>query len=53
MPGEVEDIRAHLMSFEKLMGLIDSGEIDNAPLIVLAYWLERRRADLRKTFGRA
>jgi len=53
LPGEVEDIRAHLMSFEKLMGLIDSGEIDNAPLIVLAYWLERRRADLRKTFGRA
>lgn len=44
---EGEDIRPHLMPFERMMALLDSGEIDNAPLVVLALWLQRHRARLR------
>lgn len=45
--AEDEDIRAHLLSFDALLDLVESGAADNAPLIVLAYWLARRRAGLR------
>jgi nudix-type nucleoside diphosphatase (YffH/AdpP family) len=44
---EAEDIRSHLIGFEALMRLIGSGEIDNAPLMLIALWLERLRPDLR------
>ena len=44
---EAEDIRAHLVPFAQLMALCQSGEIDNAPLILSALWLSARRADLR------
>jgi nudix-type nucleoside diphosphatase (YffH/AdpP family) len=44
---EVEDIRGHLLSFETLMALIASGEIDNAPLQLTALWLQRERLRLR------
>ncbi|MGB5067839.1 MAG: gamma-glutamylcyclotransferase [Albidovulum sp.] len=47
LPGEAEDIRAHTLGFDKLMALVESGEVDSAPLIVLAYWLARQRAGLR------
>ena len=44
---ETEDIRGHVLPFEQLLALIDSGEVDLAPLIVLAYWLDRQRPRLR------
>ena len=44
---EVEDIRGHRISFERLMGLVTSGEVDNAPLLLSAMWLQRERARLR------
>lgn len=44
---ETEDIRGHVMPFDRLISLIDSGEVDLAPLIVLAYWLDRHRPRLR------
>ncbi|MEZ5779488.1 MAG: gamma-glutamylcyclotransferase [Paracoccaceae bacterium] len=50
LPGEAEDIRAHLLSFDRLMELVASGEVNNAPLLILAYWLDRNRSDIR---GRA
>jgi nudix-type nucleoside diphosphatase (YffH/AdpP family) len=50
---EVEDIRAHLLSFDTLIALVDSSEIDNAPLIILANWLARNRARLRSAPGGA
>ena len=47
LADEGEDIRAHVLSFEALMALVDSGEADNAPLVILALWLARIRNDLR------
>ena len=44
---EGEDIRAHVLSFDALMALVQSGEVATAPLIMTAYWLEHRRAALR------
>lgn len=46
-PSEAEDIRGHLVSFEALMEMVRSGEVDNAPLLISALWLERERARLR------
>lgn len=47
LDSEGEDIRTHLVAFDDLMALVESGEIDNGPLLVLAYWLERNRAAIR------
>jgi nudix-type nucleoside diphosphatase (YffH/AdpP family) len=47
---EDEDIRVHLVGFDRLMALVDSGEAQNAPLILSALMLARHRAALR---GRA
>ena len=44
---EAEDIRGHLISFDRLMELVASGEIENAPLILTALWLQRERGRLR------
>ena len=44
---EAEDIRGHLIGFDQLMALVTSGEINNAPLILTALWLQRARASLR------
>ncbi len=51
LPGEGEDIRAHVIPFERLAALVASGEVNNAPLILLAWWLDRNRADLRAAAG--
>jgi nudix-type nucleoside diphosphatase (YffH/AdpP family) len=40
---EHEDIRAHVIQFERLMQLVASGEAANAPLILSALWLQRHR----------
>lgn len=48
---EAEDIRAHVIPFARLMELVESGEVNTAPLIILAYWLERNRARLRAEAG--
>ena len=45
--GEAEDIRGHLVGFDRLMELVASGEVDNAPLLLTALWLQRERARLR------
>jgi ADP-ribose pyrophosphatase len=46
--GEAEDIRGHLIAFDRLMELVASGEIANAPLILTALWLQRERPRLRQ-----
>ena len=45
--GEDEDIRAHVVPFDKLMQLIDSGEAGTGPLVLSIYWLALNRDRLR------
>jgi ADP-ribose pyrophosphatase len=47
LEDEDEDIRSHVIPFAQLMALIASGEVNNAPLIILAYWLDGQRPALR------
>ncbi len=47
LPGEGEDIRGHVIGFDRLTALVDSGEVNNGPLIALALWLQRERPRLR------
>lgn len=51
LASEAEDIRSHVIAFDRLMALVVSGEIDNAPLIILAYWLQSERPRLRAAAG--
>ena len=51
LPTEAEDIRSHLVSFDRLMAMVETGEVNNGPLILLAYWLARNRARLRADAG--
>jgi nudix-type nucleoside diphosphatase (YffH/AdpP family) len=44
---EHEDIRAHVVPFEQAMALLDSGEVNAAPLALMLLWLARARPGLR------
>lgn len=44
---EAEDIKGHLLSFDRLVEVMASGEIGNAPLLLTALWLQRERGRLR------
>lgn len=48
LEAEAEDIRSHIIPFDRLMELVASGEVDNAPLLVLAYFLQALRPSLRE-----
>lgn len=50
---EAEDIRGHLVDFGAMMAMVASGEIANAPLMLMALWLERERPRLRAAAGAA
>ncbi len=45
---EAEDIRSHIISFNRLMQMVDDMQAANAPLVVAALWLARHRDRLRK-----
>ncbi len=45
--AEAEDIRAHVIGFDRLMALVSSGEAENGPLLATAFWLALHRAELR------
>lgn len=47
LADEGEDIRGHVIPFARLMDLVATGEIANAPLILSALWLDRERPRLR------
>ncbi|MEI4470835.1 NUDIX domain-containing protein [Frigidibacter sp. MR17.24] len=51
LEDEDEDIRAHVLAFDELMALVDSGEIDSTPIHLLANWLARIRPRLRAAAG--
>ena len=44
---EGEDIRSHLMPFERAMALLESGEMNVAPLALMLLWLALHRDRLR------
>lgn len=44
---EAEDIKGHLVSFDRLLDVLAAGEIGNAPLLLTVLWLQRERARLR------
>lgn len=48
LASEAEDIRAHVIGFERLMALVTSGEAENGPLLVSALWLAAHRDRLRR-----
>ncbi len=47
LDSEDEDIRTHVLGFERAMDLLHSGEADNGPLVLSLLWLQRERARLR------
>ena len=48
LDDEHEDIRSHIIGFDHAMALIDSGEINAGPLVMMLLWLDRHRDRLRK-----
>lgn len=48
LDAEAEDIRAHVIPFTRLMDLLDSGEVENAPLMISVQWLAMNRDRLRQ-----
>ncbi len=46
---EHEDIRTHLIGFDRLMDLVATGEAENGPLLISAFFLARNRDRLRKS----
>ncbi|MCB2110844.1 MAG: gamma-glutamylcyclotransferase [Defluviimonas sp.] len=51
LENEGEDIRAHLLPAERLFALAASGEVNNAPLLLLSSWLKDNRARLQDGTG--
>lgn len=47
LDSEAEDIRSHVIPFAELMALVESGEAQNGPLVLTAYWLTLNRDRLR------
>ena len=47
LDSENEDIRSHVVSFEQALALVDSGEINAGPLVMMILWLARHRDALR------
>lgn len=47
LDSESEDIRSHVIPFPQAMALVDSGEVNAGPLVMMLLWLARAREDLR------
>lgn len=47
LASEHEDIRSHIMPFDTAMALVQTGEINAGPLIMMLYWLGAERGRLR------
>lgn len=49
LEAEQEDIRTHVISFDRAMELVATGEADCAPLLLSLLWLEKHRGQLRRS----
>lgn len=47
LDSEAEDIRSHVIPFERAMVLLESGEANNGPLVLSLIWLSKERERLR------
>ncbi len=47
LDDEAEDIRRHVMSFDRAMTLAEAAELDVGPLLLALYWLAMHRERLR------
>lgn len=47
LASEGENIRSHILGFDALLALVESGGAANAPLVLLTHWLARHRTRLR------
>ena len=47
LASEAEDIRSMVIPYQALMDAVRSGEVQNGPLLICAYCLEREREQLR------
>lgn len=48
---EHEDLRLHVVGFERAMALAATGEIDVLPMLAMLHWLAQNRARLRAEAG--
>lgn len=51
LAAEGEDIRAHIVALDDLLALVESGEVNDGPLILSALWLKANHARLRDKWG--
>lgn len=47
LDSEDEDIRTHVIGFDRFMALVESGEVGCTPLVMSAFWLALNRDRLR------
>jgi len=47
LAAEHEDIRTHVLFFDAAIGLVESGEANIGPLVLMLLWLQRERGRLR------
>ena len=52
LPAESEDIRSHVLDRARLTEMALAGQIVNAPLLILALWLDRMAGRLRHDMAR-
>jgi nudix-type nucleoside diphosphatase (YffH/AdpP family) len=48
LESEQEDIRSHVLPFERLLEFCETMQVGNAPLVLAAYWLAHHRDRLRR-----
>ena len=53
LESEDEDILTHVLPFEVALTALQSGEVDNGPLLISLLWLQINRSRLRKAWGGA
>ena len=47
MVSEGENIRSHILSFDRFMEMLEGGDLRVGPLVLVAHWLARHRSRLR------
>ncbi|MBV1865157.1 MAG: NUDIX domain-containing protein [Rhodobacteraceae bacterium] len=53
LESEDEDILTHVLPFEVALATLQSGEVDNGPLLISLLWLQINRSRLQKVWGSA